>query len=73
MNRSIQFKRSSEEPVFAGTYRFLLGLAIMFAGLYIAVLSDFQGHGLGFFLIFASPFVIFKDNTELQPSECLQK
>lgn len=66
-NYSIQ--RSYDDPVFAGTVRFLLGLTLLFAGLYAVALSDFQGHGLGFFLILAAPFVIIKDDEKLKSSK----
>lgn len=62
-NYSIETK--DDDPVFAGTLRFLLGLTLMFAGLYTAVFGDFQGHGLGFFLVFASPLIMFKDEGDL--------
>ncbi len=53
--------KSYETPVFAGTFRVLSGLAAIIIGLAIAVLTDFKGHGLGWLLIFAAPFVFFKD------------
>ena len=53
--------KSYDVPVFAGTFRFLLGLILMLAGLYVAMLTDVRGHGLGFLLVFGSPFLIFKD------------
>ena len=56
--------KSYDDPVFAGTLRFLLGLTLMFIGLYVVIFGDFQGHGLGFFLVFASPLIIFKDEKD---------
>lgn len=61
MNCQAESYKSYSIPVFAGNWRFLLGLVMAFAGLYIAILSDIQGHGLGLLLVFAFPFVIFKD------------
>lgn len=57
-------EKSYDDPIFAGTLRFLLGLGLMFAGSYVAAFSEFQGHGLGFFLVFASPLIMFKDDED---------
>ena len=61
MNCCIEAEKSYTVPVLAGTTRFLTGVAVFFAGLYLAAFSDVQGHGLGLLLIFGSPFVILKD------------
>lgn len=61
MNCKVENYRSHEAPIPAGTFRFLFGLTLLFAGLYIATLSEVQGHGLGFLLAFASPFVALKN------------
>ena len=61
MHCEVQNYKSYDTPVLAGNLRFLLGLLLLFAGLYIATLSDIQGHGLGLLLVIAFPFVIFKD------------
>lgn len=61
MNRSVESSKSFGVPVFAGNIRFLIGLFLLFVGLYVALLSNIEGHGLGYFLIFLSPFVAFKD------------
>ena len=58
----IENYKSYDVPVFAGNFRFLLGLAMALAGLYVATLSDIHGHGLGLLLVIASPFMIFKDD-----------
>lgn len=55
-------EKNYDNPVFAGPLRFLLGLTLMFAGLYVAVFGSFQGHGLGFFFVFAAPLIMFKDD-----------
>lgn len=61
MNCNIASSNSRSMPALAGNFRFLIGLFLMFVGLYVALLSNIEGHGLGFFLVFASPFVAFKD------------
>ena len=61
MNCQVETYRSYENPVLAGNVRFLLGFVLALAGFYITALAGFQGHGLGFFLMLAAPFVIFKD------------
>lgn len=73
MTRNIQFKKSSDSPAYAGNQRFLLGLAMILIGLYAILFSDFQGHGFGFFLVFASPFIIFKDEIKPQPAQCPER
>jgi hypothetical protein len=57
----IENYKSYGAPVLAEDFRFLFGLLMVFGGLYIATLSDIQGHGLGLLLVIGSPFVIFKD------------
>lgn len=57
-----EVRRNYDEPVLAGTYRFLLGILMLIAGIYISTLTDFQGHGFGYLLILGSPFVVLKDN-----------
>jgi hypothetical protein len=64
VEENYSLERGHDDPTFAGTLRFLLGLTLMFAGLYVAVFGNFQGHGLGFFLVFASPLIMFKDDEE---------
>ncbi len=61
MDGCMPIEKNYATPVFAGNFRFLLGLFLMFAGLYFATLTDIRGHGLGLFLVFASPFLILKD------------
>lgn len=62
--RHYSMKKVSGEPVVAGTLRLLLGLTLMFAGLYATAFGQFQGHGLGFFLMFAAPLIMFKDQED---------
>ena len=61
MNCQVENYKSYDVPVPAGNFRLLFGLLLAFAGLYIATLSDIQGHGLGLLLVIASPFMILKD------------
>jgi hypothetical protein len=61
MSCNVEKYKTYDAPVLAGTYRFLLGLALMSIGLYTAILSGIQGHALGFLLAFGSLFIIFKD------------
>ena len=62
MNCQVEEYKSYSAPVFAGNFRFLLGLILLFAGIYLATLTEIKGHGLGFLLILASPFLILKDD-----------
>lgn len=50
-----------ESPALAGNLRFLLGLTVMIFGLILGFFYGGQGHGLGFLLMFASPFIILTD------------
>ncbi len=62
MNCQVQEYKSYDTPIFAENFRFLLGLMLIFIGAYLAMLTDIKGHGLGFLLILASPFLILKDD-----------
>ena len=62
MNCQVEEYKGGETPVLAGTFRFLVGLTIMMLGVYLAAAADIKGHGLGFLLILASPFLIFRDD-----------
>ena len=62
MNCNAEARKSYSAPVLAGNFRLLAGLILTFAGLYIATLTDIQGHGLGLLMVLGSPFVIFKDD-----------
>lgn len=61
MNCQVEYDKNYDVPVLAGNWRVLLGMLAAFAGLYISVFTDFQGHGLGLLLIIASPFVFLTD------------
>jgi len=60
----MEISESRDLPVLAGNYRFLLGLLMMFFGLFVGFFSDIPGHGLGFLFFFGSPFVIFTDRKQ---------
>lgn len=53
--------KSVGAPVLAGNLRFLFGLLVMFAGLYVGTLSHITGHGLGFLMVLSSPFILLTD------------
>ncbi|MEP7038469.1 MAG: hypothetical protein ABI891_09000 [Acidobacteriota bacterium] len=62
MNCQVHEYKSYNTPTLAGNFRFLLGLVLIFAGAYLATLTNIKGHGLGFLLILASPFLILTDD-----------
>lgn len=62
MSCKAEYQKSYNEPVAAENWRILIGLLMIFAGLYVAAVSNLPGNGLGFLLIFASPFIMLKDN-----------
>lgn len=62
MSCRAEYQKNYDAPVVAGNLRILLGLLLVFAGLYVAAISNLPGNGLGFLLVFASPFVMLKDN-----------
>ena len=68
MSCNIQVEKNYDAPAFAGNFRFLLGLAMLLIGFWVTLLGDFQGHGLAFILVFAAPFIIFKDAELIQNS-----
>ena len=58
---NFESNKKYDTPSIAGNARFLLGVILTFIGLYIALFSGVQGHGLGFLLGFGAPFIIFTD------------
>lgn len=62
MNCNVQIEKNYNTSALAETYQALLGLLLMFAGLYITLFCDFPKHDLGLLLVFASPFLILKDD-----------
>ena len=62
MDYTAEAEKGHDVPALAGNFRLLLGFILAFAGLYIATLTNIQGHGLGLLLVLGSPFVVFKDN-----------
>lgn len=61
MNYAAEMKRETGNPALAGTFRFLLGIAMLFAGLYIWIFAGGKGEGLGLLFLIGSPFVILTD------------
>lgn len=57
----MEISENKDLPLLAGNYRFLAGLLMMLFGLFIGFFSDVPGHGLGFFFLFGSPFVMLTD------------
>lgn len=51
----------SASPALAGTLRFFLGLTVMVFGLFLGLFYEWQGQGLGFILLLASPFIVLTD------------
>ena len=62
MSCCVEVQKNYNSPVPADAFRLLFGLLMFFAGLYIATLTDVQGHGLGLLLVLGSPFMILKDD-----------
>jgi hypothetical protein len=61
-NYSTEIYGSVNSPQLAGKIRLLLGLVMMFAGLYFGLFTEVSGHGLGLLSFLVSPFVILTDN-----------
>lgn len=61
MSCSAEIEKHYDAQIFAEGFRILLGLTLMFVGLYIGTLSNVQEHGLGFLLVFGSPFIMLTD------------
>lgn len=61
MNCIAETIKNHETQIFTEGFRILFGITLMLVGLYIGAFTDFQGHGLGFLLIFGSPFILLSD------------
>lgn len=61
MNSYSETKKVYDAPVFAGTYRVLLGLAALIVGVYLLAFAATQTHGIGCLLIMGSPFLFLTD------------
>lgn len=60
-NYATEMGREMNSPVLAGTFRLLLGLLMLLAGLYIWAFAGGKGEGLGLLFLIGSPFVILTD------------
>jgi len=61
MNYATEIQRGTNSPALAGTFRLLLGMLMLIAGLYIWVFAGGKGEGLGLLFLLGSPFVILTD------------
>lgn len=61
MNYATEIKGDIDIQTFAEKARLILGLVMMFAGLYFGVSSDGAGEGLGLLTFLVSPFVMVTD------------
>lgn len=66
IKESHQIEKGQSSSFFIYVLRILLSFTLMFAGFYAASFGRFEGHELGFFLVFAAPFIIFNgdENSE---------
>lgn len=63
LNCTAEIRRKAANPQFMEKFRLLLGLFVMFAGLYFGLFTSGAGEGLGFLAVLASPFVMVIDRT----------
>lgn len=61
MNYVTEIQRETNSPALAGTFRLLLGMLMLIAGLYIWVFAGGKGEGLGLMFLLGAPFVILTD------------
>lgn len=66
IKESHQIEEGQSGSFFIYVLRILLGFTLMLAGFYAAVFGNFQGHELGFFLVFAAPLIIINGEENLQ-------
>lgn len=52
---------NANSPQLAGNFRLVIGLIMMFAGLFFGLFTEMPGHGLGLLSFIVSPFVILTD------------
>lgn len=64
MNYANEMQRGADSPALAGTFRLLVGMAMLIAGLYIWAVTGGKGEGLGLMFLICSPFVILTDKKE---------
>jgi hypothetical protein len=61
MSYAAEMERKTNIPTFIEKVRLLLGLAMLFSGLYFGFYSEGVGEGLGFLSFMAAPFVMLTD------------
>ncbi len=61
LNCTAEIRRKAKNPQFMEKFRLLLGLFVMFIGLYFGLFTTGVGEGLGFLAMMASPFVMVSD------------
>lgn len=61
MNYATEIQRETNSPAIAGTFRLLLGMLMLIAGLYIWLFLGGKGDGVGLLFLLGSPFVILTD------------
>jgi hypothetical protein len=60
-NYATEAKGNLDSPALAGNFRLVLGLTMLFGGLYFGLLTEMPGQGLGLLCFIASPFVFLTD------------
>jgi hypothetical protein len=61
MNYAAETKRNRNFARLSEKVRLVLGLMMMFSGLYVGVISGGAGEGLGLLSVMISPFVMIAD------------
>ena len=64
-NYSTEIYGNVNSPELAGNFRLIIGLAMMFAGLYFGLFTEIPGHGLGLLSFIVSPFVFLTDKKRI--------
>lgn len=65
MDYATEMKRGTGNPALAGSFRLMLGMLMLIAGLYILLYYGGKGVGLGLLFLLVSPFVILTDKKEM--------
>ena len=60
-NCATEMNRRANSPELAGSVRLILGLTMLFGGLYFGLFTEMPGQGLGLLCFIASPFVFLTD------------
>lgn len=66
IKENYQVEEGQESSFFIYVLRILLSFTLMLAGFYAAVFGNFQGHELGFFLVFAAPLIIINGDETVE-------